>query len=185
MRTLRFHPGNAPRKKFRGKRRYFRRVRRDAESFELEVGADAWWDLWHYHADWPGWGNRGWRYRRAHLQALCTIFQKICDARDRFAVKFQAWILLDGEDAGQDATFLHTPNANGKPFPLTPPDLEWGASPDLTDAVKSFLPGLELKFGWSRSSSEDEGSPTCRTALWIFAEGIGEPLVPVLDRDDR
>ena len=153
-------------------------MQRNAESFELEVGAASWWDHWHYHADWPGWGNLRWRYRRAHLRALCAVFEKIADARDRFPVKFQTWILLDGEDAGQDATFLHTPNANGTPFPFVPPDIEWGTSSPINDFVKSLLPNLGLHFGWSRTISAEEGASKCHTALWICADGIGEPITP-------
>ena len=94
----------------------------------------------------------------------------------RSFVKFQAWILLDGEDAGQDATFLHTPNANGTPFPFVPPEIEWGASSAINEVVKSYLPDLVLHFGWTRTMFEEEGSSNRHAALWIFAEGIGEPL---------
>ena len=100
MYSLRLHPEHAPRKRLRGQRRYFRRIHRDAAAFELDVQPDSWWNLWHYHADWRGWGNRGWRYRLEHLRALCRVFQTI-----------------SGEDAGEDATYLHTPNRHGTPFP--------------------------------------------------------------------
>ena len=64
---LPIHPELAPRGRFRGQRRYFRGVHRRAAAFHPDPHPGAWWNFWHYHADWPGWGNRGWRYRREHL----------------------------------------------------------------------------------------------------------------------
>lgn len=73
-----------PRRRFRGKKRYFRRVSRDASTFRIEPGQGEWWDLWHYHADWPGWGNIRWRYRREHIRALAAVFEHIARSADRF-----------------------------------------------------------------------------------------------------
>src|SRR6478735_4039016 len=64
-----------PKRRLRGQRRYIRGVQRRAASFNVDLRPDAWWDLWHYHADWDGWGNRGWSLRCAHLRALATVFQ--------------------------------------------------------------------------------------------------------------
>jgi hypothetical protein len=178
MRALHLNPDRAPRRKFRGKRRYFERVQRKADSFVLEPVppvSDTGWEYWHYHADWPGWGNRRWKYRRAHIQALCTVFQKICDARAQISMPFQTWIVLDGENAGLDATYLHTPNARDS-FPVTLADAEWGTSA-LAPVVQSLLPNLPLEVGWTRILAEDdEGVPAWQTAHWIYASGVGEPL---------
>jgi hypothetical protein len=132
--------------------------------------------MWHYHADWSGWGNRGWRHRRPHLVALCTVFRKICEAREQFATPFQAWVLVDGEDAGQDAVYIHTPNPNGTEFPIALADAEWGTS-GLGSTLQSLLPGFDLEVGWTRSpNTDDEEGPAWRTAHWICARGYGVPL---------
>jgi hypothetical protein len=123
------HPERAPRRAFREQRRYFRRVHRLAAAWSPVIEPAAWWQAWHYHADWPGWGNRRHRWRREHLRALCRVFRTIVDARDRFATPFQAWIQLDHDDAGQDATFLHTPNPHATPFPLSFDHLRRAPSP--------------------------------------------------------
>lgn len=174
MRPLVYHPNLAPDWKLRGKRRYFEGVQRKADLFVLEPEPD--WDFWHYHADWRGWGNLGWKHRGPHLQALCTVFRKICEARDRFPTPFQAWIILQ-DNAGEDATYLHTPNPRGT-FPVVLTDAEWGTSA-AAPLVQAFLPDLPLESGWTRQLTEDdEGKPTWSTSHWFYAPGIGEPLRP-------
>ena len=84
-------------RKLRGKRRYFRRVARRASLEKVRACPDGWWDLWHYHADWPGWGNVKWRYRVEHIRALCTVYRSILDQSEAFATPFQTWISLDEE----------------------------------------------------------------------------------------
>lgn len=173
MRPLLHHPEKAPRRKLRGRRRYFQGVQRKADSFVLEPESS--WDFWHYHADWKGWGNLGWKHRAPHVRALCTVFRKICEARDQFSTPFQAWIVLNGEDAGLDATYLHSPNPRDT-FPLMLPDAEWGASAALP-LVQAFLPDLPLEAGWTHVLGEDDdGRPAWRTSHWFYAPGIGEPL---------
>ena len=62
----------APRQRFRGKKRHFRRILRKASEFQLHESP--WWNSWHYHADWEGWGNLRWTYRR---EALALVFRRI------------------------------------------------------------------------------------------------------------
>ena len=174
-RPLRFYPDRAPREKFRGRSRYFRRIVQRAESFQLNIEEDSWWDYWHYHADWPGWGNRGWAYRIQHLRALCVVFRKIVNARARFRTPFQSWILINGEDAGQDCVYLHTPNKNGSPFPLAIPIVEIGMTA-LAPTFQFLLPDLQLEFGWSSCEIDEDDTKTWSSAHWIWARGIGEPL---------
>jgi hypothetical protein len=175
MRTLQFHPASGPSGKLRGKQRYFKRVERTAAEFTLEPEARAWWDLWQYHPDEPGWGNHGWRYRYPHIAALCKVFRTICSAHERFDTPFQTWIRIDGEDSAQDATYLHTPNPQQSPFPFTLVDAEWNTSA-LTPTLASLLPGLELEVGWTRVLDEDAKGSVWRSAHWISARGIGIPL---------
>lgn len=169
---LRFYTSLAPRKKLRGRRRYFDRVQRTAQALCLDVESWTGCNYWHYHADWPGWGNLGWRHRLPHVRALCTVFQKIADARDRFASPFQTWIAIREEDAGQDATFIHSPNAAGT-FPFHPKDVEVEASA-LAPCFRQLLPKLDLRVGWSRVP--DDGESTWFTTHWVWAQGVGVPL---------
>jgi hypothetical protein len=175
---LRLHPENAPRRKLRGKRRYFRNVRRAAEAFALDVHAGAWWDLWHYHADWRGWGNRSLRHRLEHLRALCTVLRKIHAVRDRFATPFQCWILISGDDAGQDAVYLHTPNPNvSSVFPIRVTDMDRGV-PGLDAVFRELLPELDVRTGCSRTwdAGADADAPAWVTTYFVWVAGLGEPI---------
>lgn len=164
------------RKKFRGKRRYFRNVLKEAQTFSIQPSEDRWFDLWHYHADWPGWGNLRWKYRRQHLEALAIVFRNLADEATRLQKPFQLWILLDGQDAGQDAVYLHTPNpnANGQ-FPAPLRNAVWGASP-LLAFFERLLPGLELRVGHARSYSEFAEPPRETSTFFVYCPSIGVPL---------
>ena len=120
---------NAPRKKFRGKKRYFRKILDEAHSFSPSLGADDWYDMWHYHADWGGYGNLSWKYRLKHIEALCIIYKKFIENLPEFKKPYQLWIYLNQNDSGQDAVFFHTPNPNENNFPCKFNDAQWDISP--------------------------------------------------------
>jgi hypothetical protein len=166
-----------PRRRFRGKKAYFRRVMRAARAVRIEPGPTAWWDLWHYHADWRGWGNRRWRYRRAHLAALAHVFEMISSLAERFTTPFQAWILLSGRDAGEDAVFLHTPNPNGSEFPcpFVGPEWAWGHEA-LRPFFRSLLPGRTLRVGRWQGQDDDADPPRVVTSIQIYCPEVGVPL---------
>lgn len=141
---LRRRTAMAPGRRFRGKRRYFRNIERNSRLEHILPGTDGFWANWHWHADWRGWGNDKWRYRREGIRALCTVYESILQRADGFDTPFQAWIALDGEDAGSDAVFLYTPNPH-HPFPYTR-QIEWGPSP-LEPLFSQLLPTRKLRFG--------------------------------------
>jgi hypothetical protein len=71
---LKSRPQLAPSKKLRGKRGYFRSLVREAETRELNSSESSWFDEWHHHIDWDGYGNLNWAMRRAYLAALAGVF---------------------------------------------------------------------------------------------------------------
>lgn len=108
----------APRKKLRGVRRYFRGVFSKVESFTLDVTDGVWYDFWHYHPDWYGYGNLNWSMRARHLEALARSFGRFAQQLSQFHEPYQLWIYLDVQDAAQDAVYVHTPNPNRDDFPM-------------------------------------------------------------------
>jgi hypothetical protein len=167
-----FYPSLAPRKKFRGRRRYFDRIQRSAETLRFAVEPLTTYNLWHHHVDWPGWGNLGWRHRLPHLRALCTVFRQIVDAHGRFAIPFQTWIMIAEEDARHDAVYVHSLNSNGAPFPFHPKEVEASA---LAPCLRQLLPELDLRVGWSRVPDK-YGVSTWNTTHWVWVQGVGIPL---------
>jgi hypothetical protein len=161
----------------RGQRRYLNGVRRRAASFDLELRPDAWWDLWHYHADWDGWGNRGWKLRREHLRALVTVFQAIAARSQEFHRPFQTWIFLSGLTAGADATYLHTPNPNDENFPLRVPELRFDSKGAVHVAtnLESLVPAIRV--GEVSYPDPDLGGRVVRDFL-VFSDRVGLPIGP-------
>lgn len=131
----------APRKKLRGKKRYFRRVCARAEALSLSVGDEDWYDLWHYHPDWYGYGNRSWAMRARHLEAVA--YAQCARQLSRFSQPYQLWIYLDAHDASQDAVYVHSPNPNRSNFPLVFDGAEWGVS-EVAQFFADLLPGYRL-----------------------------------------
>jgi hypothetical protein len=172
-------PGSGPTPKFRGKRRYFRGVAKRAAAFSIAPGPDSWWDLWHYHADWRGWGNLRWLYRRAHLRALATVFNAIYEAQSQFATPFQTWVLLADGGTGGDATYLHTPNRNSDNFPLVLAHVQWETLRD-SELTSLFPAALALRVGRSSSSRDDVADG--RGSWFIYSPEVGVPLEAVAQR---
>lgn len=136
-----------------------------------------WWDLWHYHSDWDGWGNRAWYLRRAHVSALAKVFQTIASRRAEFHTPFQTWISLSGFDAGTDATYLHTPNPNHQNFPLRLPDIRFDtrATALVADRLQSYVPGIRV--GEVTYYDPERPDQATRDFL-VFSDGVGLPIGP-------
>jgi len=96
-----------------------------SEATEPLNGPDGWFDLWHYHADFSGYGNLSASHRRRHLAAHADFFRRAAGDLHQRSEPFQLWLYLNRSDAGTDAVYVHTPNPNGTPFPLRPQVDDW------------------------------------------------------------
>lgn len=156
----------APKKKFRGKRRYFGRIDQKAKDFRLENTADNWWNLWHYHADWLGYGNCCWRYRKRHLSALMKVYSTCAQQMMATGRDFQLWIQIAAGDAGQDAVFLHTENPHSD-FPFFFENVYWEQA-DVAQYFEGLLGLGDIEAGkmvWEEDSS-----------FVVYLKGIGKTL---------
>lgn len=145
------NPKEAPRKKLRGLRGYFRGVFNKAASFNLDVSDGAWYDFWHYHPDWEGYGNLNWPMRARHIDAPALLFTRFASQLSQYPKPYQLWIYLDVNDAAQDAVFVHTPNPNRDDFPMVADSAEWGLS-EVSAYFERLLPGCRLRAGrWGNS----------------------------------
>ncbi|MEJ2201232.1 MAG: hypothetical protein P8X63_09515, partial [Desulfuromonadaceae bacterium] len=121
----------------------------------------------HYHADWPGVGNFGWKFRKQHIMALCQVFKNFTENLANFKKRHQIWIYLNQKDAGQDAVFFHTPNPNDDNFPITFEDVDWG-NQIIESFFSELLPGYLFRCGKSIWMGAN--------IFFIYSPGIGEPL---------
>ncbi|MCM3757646.1 hypothetical protein M3197_09100 [Sporosarcina aquimarina] len=117
-------------KKFRGKRRWFRNLSREVtlEDCNLQCDNDAWFDLWHNHLDFSGYGNHSLRLRRKQIQAHIDLYKNILKKLETIKKPYQSWVHIDDENAGSDAVFIHTPNPNEDKFPLKVESLNWNCT---------------------------------------------------------
>jgi hypothetical protein len=117
------------RKRFRGAKRYYRKLQRDAAKFSLDLSDSSWFDLWHHHFDLTDHhSRRGPRHRLQHLRALFTAFERALSQAACADRPVQVFISIAPEnESEQDALYVHTPNPNGTPFPYTFDDVGWTA----------------------------------------------------------
>ncbi|MDF2629689.1 MAG: hypothetical protein K0R39_3520 [Symbiobacteriaceae bacterium] len=136
----------APRKKRRGLKRYFRKVIARAEAASLDLDETSWFDYMHEHPDWYGYGNLGCRMRVRHLEALAIVFRRYAEHLKTWSKPYQLWIYLDARDAAYDAVYVHSPNPHGDDFPWVPDDTVWGIA-EVSRHFEKLLPGYRLRAG--------------------------------------
>jgi hypothetical protein len=120
-------PHDISKRKLRGGRRYFRRLRRWGETFTVDLAPGHWYDLWHEHPDLFGWSLRGGKARRAHLAALFQAFDRVLEQVRLYEGQFQTFVGICREDSPGDALYFHTPNPNSTNFPHAFPGYRWDA----------------------------------------------------------
>ncbi|GGE49960.1 hypothetical protein EV200_109119 [Pedobacter psychrotolerans] len=107
-------------KKHRGLRRYYKNLElknEDWSELKFTDSDNAWFDRWHTHFDWYGYGNDSFKRRKPHLDKLFRHFDLLSDRAKSLTVDFQIWITILDNDSASDALFLHTPNPNQNNFP--------------------------------------------------------------------
>lgn len=132
-----------PSRKVRGRRGYYRMLRRDAQRFSIQLAG--WYDYMHWHVDWKGIGNLRWRERREHVRALFTMFSRLLEQTADWATPHQVWLQIDALDGSQDAVYLHTPNPNRENFPASFDGVEWDV--DVPARLQEFITDPSWQFG--------------------------------------
>ncbi|MEC2056519.1 hypothetical protein I6J18_22680 [Peribacillus psychrosaccharolyticus] len=134
-------------KKFRGKKRYFRKLWRElnVEQYNLDFGQEGWFDTWHTHLDFYGFGNNSMKIRREHIRAHIVLYNSLLEKLRTFDKPYQLWIGLVDEEAGLDAVYIHTPNPNEDNFPLKMEDLNWDCT--VPNYLKDLINLSEFSVG--------------------------------------
>jgi hypothetical protein len=102
------------------------------QHFQLDVGEQDWYDLWHLHLDMEGEGNASEEKHREFITAHLELFRRLQTQAANFSKPWQSWIVIDPSDSSQDAVYFHTPNPNHDNFPYTFETVLWNiATPDL------------------------------------------------------
>ncbi|RHW43346.1 hypothetical protein D1B31_01370 [Neobacillus notoginsengisoli] len=133
--------------KFRGKKRYFSNLWRqtNVEEYDLDFGDEGWFDLWHTHLDFLGYGNNSLKIRREHIKAHLALYRNLLKNLQPLGKPYQCWIELIDEEAALDAVYIHTPNPNEDNFPLKIDKLNWDC--DVPKYFKDLINPNEFNVG--------------------------------------
>ena len=140
---------NLPWRKTRGLHRYYRTIRGTAAGYRIDTDDGSWYDFWHTHVDWRGYGNRSWRERRQHLVALFDTFRSILRQIDTegWAMPHQVWVFIEPTDSSVDAVYVHTPNSNRENFPHPFSNVDWTA--EVPERLRDLISDPAWQFGRS------------------------------------
>lgn len=109
-------------KKHRGLKRYYRNleIHNDFENSKVLnfENSSIWFDNWHTHFDWNGYGNTSFKRRKPHLDKLFRHFDLLIEETKKLDKGFQLYAVLLDFKSESDAVFLHTPNRNNNQFPF-------------------------------------------------------------------
>jgi hypothetical protein len=129
----------------------------------------SWFDNWHLHFDWKGYGNNSFKRRQPHLDKLFRHFDLLQAETKKLKVDFQLYVILYDFDSYNDALFLNTPNPNTSEFPMVLPNLS--AASTLTNrSLETYIDkcnGFERLYGV-------EDQPFCL----LYKPGVGHPFQP-------
>jgi hypothetical protein len=132
-------------KRHRGLRRYYKNLSIQNELDKITwldfEKTDTWFDNWHIHFDWYGYGNNSFRKRSPHLDKLFRHFDLLIEKTRNIKTDFQLYTIILDFDSASDALFLHTPNPNNTQFPFRVEDLKHESNLN-NKALKEYLENL-------------------------------------------
>lgn len=156
-------------KKQRGLKRYYLNLERqndfDQATWLNFDDTNTWFDNWHWHFDWKGYGNNSFKKRKPHLDKLFRHFQLLAKKTKSQKSEFQLYAIILDFDSYSDALFLHTPNPNNSQFPFKPEDLAMSTTLTNKD-LNTYLDKLE---GYEKRYGEAE-----EAFCLLYINGIGK-----------
>jgi hypothetical protein len=106
-------------KKQRGLKRYYRNLATQNDFDGMEFDSIEWFDMWHLHFDWKGYGNNSFKRRKPHLDKLFRHFEILVEMTKEYRQEFQMHAIIWDYASDADSLYFHTPNPNsGSEFPL-------------------------------------------------------------------
>jgi len=158
-------------RKHRGLKRYYRNLATENDLNKATWldfdNPEIWFDNWHLHFDWKGYGNNSFKRRKPHLDKLFRHFDLLVDKIQEMKIDYQLYTILLDFDSYSDALFLHTPNPNNSQFPFNISDLQLTTSltNKLLNNYINNLDGYEKLYGQA-----DEAF------CLLFKKNVGQPF---------
>jgi len=98
-------------------KRYYHRLFRKASRFRVDLEKREWFNLWHQHFDWEGFGDINRMHHRRHLSALLRALARARVELLESGTPYQLFAIVHERDSGGDAVFVHTENPHDTVFP--------------------------------------------------------------------
>ncbi|CAM3885833.1 hypothetical protein MUGA111182_15360 [Mucilaginibacter galii] len=159
-------------KKQRGLKRYYSNLGLQNDFKEMTwLNFDCpeiWFDNWHIHFDWKGYGNNSFNKRKPHLDKLFRHFSLLVNMTHRIKSDFQLYAIIYDIDSSDDALCIHTPNPNNSPFPLEIEELS-KASTLNNKPLNLYVKNLE---GYEKLYGQTQYEAYCL----LYIKGIGKPF---------
>ena len=127
--------------KIKGLKRYYRKLEQKCQNdFLLDLDFNSWFDLWHTHLDWYGYGDLSWKQRKTHFDYSVKLLRYLNKSISKYQKDFQSFIILDLDDSGQDSINLHTkkPNENNYPIKYQEVAFSFSYKWPLQDLIESY-----------------------------------------------
>lgn len=158
-------------KKHRGLKRYYQKlsIQNDLDKLTWPDfdNPETWFDNWHLHFDWKGYGNNSFKRRKPHLDKLFRHFDLFANKTNQLKTDFQIYIILLDFASSSDALYLHTPNPNNSQFPFKISDLQFATT--LTNKqLNEYIENLDGYEKWYGKANE--------AFCLLFKKNIGKPF---------
>jgi hypothetical protein len=129
------------------KRRAYEQSRKRGPRLSVDRSEGSWYDFHHTHTDPRGLGNRTSGARKHFLRCVRSRLLETVSQLKGWSTPHQVWAIIDSEDSGQNAVYLHTPNENGTAFPHDFANVLW--SGPVPPWVSSIFPPEHYRVGSS------------------------------------
>ncbi|CAA6813935.1 MAG: Unknown protein [uncultured Campylobacterales bacterium] len=136
-------------KKFRGKKRYYKNLfNKDLDRYFNHLNFDSWFDLWHDHIDWCGYGNISWKHYKQHLEVLLVRFEYLTKRLENRDGEYQLFCLIDINNSMENTIFIHTQNPNKSEFPIN----YQSGNLEISNNLEDFL--VRHKYEWFQNNEK-------------------------------
>ncbi|MBV8620789.1 MAG: hypothetical protein JOY84_18130 [Curvibacter sp.] len=96
---------------------YYYGLKKRLRRFKVDIQKRKWFDLWHEHPDFEGFGDLSWRHKRRHLSMLLRTLTKARIELQNSGMQYQIFAAVYTNESANNAVYVHTPNPNGSQFP--------------------------------------------------------------------
>jgi len=159
-------------KKQRGLKRYYRNLAIQNDFDGMQLDFSKWFDMWHLHFDWEGFGDNSFKRRKPHLDKLFRHFEILAEMTKEFRQEFHLFAVIYEYASNSDSLYIHTSHPNPhRGFPLDYTDLstlDTLANKDLQNYLDNLVGYVKLY---------RKGEDGCEAHCVLYKSNVGLPII--------